>query len=233
MSKTLPAAADKALALFGTKEQMPEHLRTGTGLGNQNVSAEDRALPYINVLQALSPQVEELDGAKAGMFHNSITNELTDELYVMNLNFRRSFAIFKRRQLGGGYEGSYENREDAMAHIRDNLNNAVMDFDVVETHTHICLLLDVSGGTPKATQPVILNLSGTKVKVSKSWNSEIDVRNGNADRFASVWRLYTRKQSNTKGSWYNLAVEFAGWAPDFLYDEAKKYYQTVATRAAA
>lgn len=217
----------KALALFGDKEQMPAHLRTGTGLGNQNVTAEDRAMPYINVLQALSPQIDELEGAKAGQFHNSITNELSNELFVMNLNFSRNFAVFKKRNLGGGFEGGYDTRQAAEAHIRDNLNGAFNDFDVVETHTHVCLLLDITDDGAVPVQPVILNMSGTKVRVSKSWNSEIDVRHGGADRFASVWRLFTRKQSNTKGSWYNMGVEFAGWAPEDLYGEARKYYDAV------
>lgn len=219
-----------AVALFGDKETMPAHVASGHGLGNENVGKDDVAMPYLNVLQALSPQIESLEGAKAGQLHNSITNELYDAVYVLNLFYSREFAVFKKRDLGGGFEGAYTTDEEARAHIRDNLDGKFSDFDVVETARHICLLLDDSG---KAIQPVILNLSGTKVRVSKAWNAEISVKCGGADRFAAVWKLATVRQKNTKGSWHNLSVEFAGWAPEPLYNEAKEYYKAVAPKMAA
>lgn len=212
-------------AFLGGKEQMPAHIQN-TGRGNENVGQDDMAMPYLNLLQALSPQVDEIDGAKAGLFINSITNELYPEVYVINLSFKRTFAVFKKRDLGGGFEGAYDTREAANDHIKDNLNSAFSDYDVQETHRHVCLLLDDEGNP---VQPVIMNLQGTKVRVSKTWNSDINVRHNGADRFASVWKVGSRKMSNNQGSWYNLTVEFAGWAPEGLYAEAAKYFEQVTT----
>jgi hypothetical protein len=218
----------KAVALFGDKETMPAHVAAGKGLGNENVGVEDVAMPYLNLLQAMSPQVDELDSAKAGMFHNSITDELYDSVFVINLYYSKEFAIFRKRNLGGGFEGSFPSLEMAEAKIRDQLDNKTGDYDVVETHRHVLLLLDKEGNP---VQPVIMNMSSSKVRVSKAWNAEINVKCGSADRFAAVWKLDPVRQSNSKGTFYNVGVTFAGWAPEALYNEAKTYYSAVAKAA--
>ena len=190
----------------------------------ENVGAEDVAMPYLSVLQALSPQIDEVEGAKAGMLYNSITQDLYDSVYVISLSYERQYSIFKKRDLGGGYEGAHASREDALMHLKDVVQADPADYDIQETHRHVLLLLDDKG---KPVQPVIMNLSGTKVKVSKQWNSDINVRHQGADRFASVWKLSTRKQSNARGSWYNLQVDFEAWAPEDLYKQAADYYEQV------
>ena len=217
--------SNKAVTLFGDKETLPAHLAQSSGRGMENVTQDDVAMPYLSVLQALSPQIEEVDGAKAGMLYNSITQELYDEVNVLNLHFKRQYSIFKKRDLGGGYEGAHPSREAALAHLKDVVQASPADYDIQETHTHILLLLDDAG---QPVQPVIMNLSGTKVRVSKQWNADISVKHKGADRFASVWKLSTRKQSNSKGSWYNLVVDHVGWAPEDLYTQAAEYYEQVA-----
>jgi hypothetical protein len=218
----------KAVALFGDKETMPAHIAHGSGLGNENVGADDVAMPYLNILQALSPEVEEMDGAKAGMFLNSITKDLYEWVFAVNLYYSREYTIFRKRQLGGGFEGSFSAESEAREKIATQLDGKFDDYDITETHRHVLLLLD-KDGTP--LQPVIMNLSGSKLRPSRAWNAEISVKCQGADRFAAVWKLSTVKQSNNKGSWYNLATQFAGWAPESLYDEAKKYYTQVAKAA--
>lgn len=214
----------KAVSLFGSKETMPAHVKQD-GRGSENVTQDDVAMPYLTVLQALSPQVDEIEGAKAGMLYNSITDDLYTEVYVVNLSFKREYSIFKKRDLGGGYEGAHASHEAALTHIKDVVGGDPADYDISENHRHVCLMLDSETGQP--LQPVILNLSGTKVRVSRTWNSDINVKHNGADRFASIWKLTTRKQSNSKGSWYNLNIDFEGWADKDLYDLAAKYYEQV------
>ena len=44
--------------------------------GLENVHQEDLATPRLKVLMQLSPELEDIEGAKAGMIYNTVTNEL-------------------------------------------------------------------------------------------------------------------------------------------------------------
>jgi len=46
--------------------------------GLENISQDDLATPRLKVLMQLSPELEDLEGAKAGMIFNTVTNELYD-----------------------------------------------------------------------------------------------------------------------------------------------------------
>jgi hypothetical protein len=211
------------VALFGEKETMPAHIQTGTGKG-MDMGQDDVAMPYIKMLQAMSPEIDEIEGAKAGKLINSITQELYDEIHVINLHYRRQYSIFKKRDLGGGYEGAHDSREAAMHHLENVVQANPADYDIQETHTHICLLLDDNG---QLQQPVIINMSGSKVQVSRKWNTDIMTKHKGADRFSSVWKIEPRKQSNSKGSWYNMNITWEGFVNEALYLEASEYFDQV------
>ena len=46
--------------------------------GLENISQDDLATPRLKVLMQLSPELEDLEGAKAGMIFNTVTNEFSD-----------------------------------------------------------------------------------------------------------------------------------------------------------
>ena len=48
--------------------------------GLENIHQEDLATPRLKVLMQLSPELEDMEGAKAGMIYNTVTNELYDGL---------------------------------------------------------------------------------------------------------------------------------------------------------
>lgn len=209
------------LAIFEKNtEIVPSYVEGNTGLGNEGVTTDDLTVPKLNLLQGISPQVGLTPECIPGKLHNDITNEVYDEVYVVNLAFRKNFPIFKKRKLGGGIEGSYDTLEEAK-YAMDELNNPV-DYDIVETHKHACLIVDPETGECK--QPVLLYMSNTKVTFSKKWNTDIQLKGGDAPRFASVWKLSPIKQTNSAGTFYNLRAEYVGWLPDEAFEDAKEMY---------
>ena len=46
--------------------------------GLENIQQDDLATPRLKILMQLSPELEELENAKAGMIYNTVTNELYD-----------------------------------------------------------------------------------------------------------------------------------------------------------
>jgi len=222
---------ETALAIFGSDTNaLPAHLQEAMerdrALGNENVSAEDQAVPRISLLQALSPQIDDVEGARPGQFHISTTNELVDSLMVINLAFRKEWAVFKDKDLGGGFNGSYESEAAARAHV-DTLPGNASDYQIIETAKHALLVLDEEGNP---AYPAEMFFKSSALNQSRKWNSEISIKNGNAPRFATVWKLSPLKRKNDRGTWYVPQTEFLGYAPEALYNEAKALYTAIAPK---
>lgn len=214
------------MTLFGnTGMAVPAYAQQDQGAGNENVGQDDQTIPRINLLQAISPQLEDLEDAKAGMFHNSVTDELYSEIYVTNLFYSKSYAVFKKRATGGGFEGDFPTRVEAHAHAMTLPGNAD-DYEIIETGKHACLMLDPKSGA--IVQPVLIYLANSMFQFSKKWNTEIELQGQGAARFATVWRLFSVNKKNNKGqSWKGWDAEFIGWLPEEPYLEAKQAYEGI------
>lgn len=224
--------SDNALAIFGSDTaELPAHLQDAIkndgNMGNEGVSADDQAIPRISLLQGLSPQIDDVEGARPGLFHNSITNEMPDELIVINLAFRKEWAVFKKKELGGGFQGAYETKEAADAHI-ETLPGSPADYQLIETAKHALLILDPETG--KAQQPAEMFFKSSALNSSRKWNSDLSMRNQGAPRFATVWKMTAQKKKNDKGTWYVPATQFMGFAPTELYEEAKSWYESISAQ---
>lgn len=216
---------DNALALFGEKDAaLPAHLADAAPVGNENVDSGDIQIPRLNLLQAMSPLVEEVEGAKAGKIHNSISDELYDEIYVVNVYYDKEFTVFKDRSLGNEFGGSYPTREDAQAHIASEYAGREGDYNIVDTGKHAVLAMTMDGDP---IGPAMILCSGSKMYFSRRWNTDIERRCSGKPRFGAVWKLSTVKQKNDKGSWYNFKTEFVGWTPEELFDESQKLYDAI------
>ena len=227
MSKKDVVTADtKSVVGFLATDQLPTHLAQGTGAGNENVSANDMTVPRLDIIQQLSPQIDPsspkyIEGAKLGHVFNSLSGEIYNHCFVVNLQFEQRYQVFKKRNFGGGFEGSFDNEAQALAHL-DAAGLPREQYDVSETGIHKCMLLDDAGNP---AEPVMIYMSGSKLKVSRDWNSAIQLKNPQADRFASVWTLSSVGEKNRQGQPYqNLKVDFAGWAGEGLYEAAKSMY---------
>ena len=214
---------NKSIATFSTSNTLPAHLQSGSGLGNENVDASAISIPRLDIIQSLSPQKQKsspkyIEGAEEGKMYDSVSGELYDNVFVVNLVYDTQFAIFKKRKLGGGYEGSFDTAAEAVTHLDSNgLDGS--QYEIVESAIHKCLMLD-DKGHPK--QPVLIYMSGSKQRISKDWNTKIQLEGKGTDRFSTVWTLSTVEETNKQGQpYFNYRVNFAGFAGEALYTEAK------------
>jgi len=234
MSKEVAAVtAPKTVVAFLSDDQLPAHVSQGTGAGNENVTSQDMAIPRLDLIQQLSPQLDKndakfIEGAQLGHIFNSLTGELYNHCFLINLHYENKWQVFKDRKFGGGFEGSFDSEAEALAHLDAN-QLPRQQYNIAETGIHKCLLLNDQG---EPDQPVLIYMSGSKFKVSKEWNSAIRLKNPNADRFASVWTLSSVGEKNRSGQPYqNFKVDFAGWAPAELYAAAKAAYEGITGNA--
>jgi len=102
-----------------------------------------------------------------------------------------------------------------------------------DTRLHFCLLLDEKTG---ATQQVLLSMTSTQIKKSKSLMSmlagvKVEATHGGMTTpatFANVVKVTTLPESNDKGSWYGVRFELAGFVGGHdIYDAAKAFHASV------
>lgn len=229
MSKevAITESAPNPLSIFGPKEgAMPSYVMDDNfkGAGNENVGAEDFAIPTIDVLQGLSPEIETVAGARPGLLFNSATQELMTECYVVNVHYIRDYAVFRKRNRGGGFHGSFATQAEADASLA-NLPGSAEEYDVIETAKHTVMLVDPETGLPKGA--ALMRFKSTGLQTSRTWNTQLQLVNKEAPRFASVWKVTTIKRTKDQNTWYLPNLECVGVAPEPLFHAAAELFTSV------
>ena len=207
------------------------------GLGMEGADKSSFAIPFLAILQGLSPQLETVDDAKPGLFINSITNEVFKEVLVIPCAFQRRFLRWAPRSEGGGYKGEYNPVDVETGRVDGVSTNAegrlmIENDELKDTRNHFVLMQTESGAWTGA----LLSLGSTQIKKSKRWMSlilGIEMRNAqgkpfNPPSFSHVYKLSTVKEENSKGSWWGLNVEKVEAVGDAeLYAKAKAFHNSV------
>ena len=232
----------------------PLDFAADAGLGMEGADKSSFAIPFITMLQGLSPQLETVDGAKPGLFINTITNELYSEVLVVPCAYQRRFLRWAPRSSGGGYKGEFnpiEVETGTLPGLKQIQGAYLMDvpegapaFDpkglplydhLSDTRNHFVLAKNASGGW----QPALISLSSTQIRKSKRWMSliqgvemEANGRRFNPPSFSSVYALKPVKEENAKGSWWGIEIGRVGFVEDGeLYAKAKAFHSSVASGA--
>jgi hypothetical protein len=215
---------NKSIVSFKPADTLPAHLIGGTGLGNENVSASDMAIPVLALAQALSPEIKKSDnkfikGLELGHVFNKLTGAFYDTVFVINLKFDTGFTIFKKREHGQGFEGNHESLAIAEQHLANKGLNEDQ-YDIVETAVHTVAILDDAGQNPVVAK---IYMSGANKKVSNAWNTAIaDIP---CDRFGTVWALSSVEETNSKGQGYQVfKPTLAGYAEEDLLAAGRATY---------
>ena len=104
-TKTVAKAAKVDLAILASDS------KDASGFGNLDLS-RDTAIPYINILQSNSPQInpskaEYVEVAKVGQFYNTVTQEVSDSLNVIPVLYQLRYVEWTPREQGGGFVASH------------------------------------------------------------------------------------------------------------------------------
>ena len=207
------------------------------GMGQEGTDKASFAIPFLSVLQGLSPQLETVDGAKPGLFINTITNELYKEVLVVPCAYQRRFLRWASREEGGNYKGDFnpvDIETGAVEGVEQGADGILrIGNDVLkDTRNHFVLAQTAAG----SWQPALISLSSTQIKKSKRWMSRIqgvemrtaEGRAFNPPSFSHVYKLKTLKEENSKGSWWGIDVEMEGAVQDAeLYAKGKAFNLSV------
>ena len=210
------------------------------GIGVNDLGSEDLAIPFIRILQKMSDQLDELDGAKAGDIFNSVTREVIkgkDGVRVIPCAYRLEWIEWEPRGTGTGAPFAIYQTGDTLPETERSEDNKDMVVDgggryLERTAQHYVLVIDEDG----VAQQALLPMKATQFKKSKQWNSAIKSikmkdTNGNLftpPRFSHIWHLSTASEENKSGSWHgwqiikDTVIEYPN-----LYAEARLLAQSI------
>ena len=212
---TEAVAKKKETAVANIMEQFEAH----AGAGMDSIGTEDMQIPFLRILQPLSPQLLKTDpkfikGASAGDLFNTVTGQVWDPeegVVVIPCGYTTKYLEFSFREEGGGFvqELNPTNPDIQKVERVGSSEKLPSGNELVRTAQHLVMLVDEDGGT----QSAVCDMKKTQLKVSRRWNTQMRMlqykgKNGpfNPPMWATVWKLKTIQESNDKGSWFNFDV---------------------------
>jgi hypothetical protein len=231
------------------------------GGGFEGADKESFAIPFIQILQKMSPMVDEdnpkhVEGAKAGMLYNTVTQKLYDGkvgVRFVPCTFKRCFICWGGREGDAGFKGEFtpeqieemkekgeivefENRLYKPSPDGGTVNPKKNDY-YADTRSHFILLIDDKGDTSNA----ILSLSSSQTKASRILMTALQgrriERNGvkrMPPMYANVVKLTTIGMANEKGTWSGARFDLEEeFVKDkIIFEEAKAFKMAIDSGAA-
>ena len=197
--------------------------------GMENVTQQDLGIPFLTVLQDLSPQVkkqkeEYIPGAEPGMIINTLTKEIlyTDgdqPLNIVPLSYERLYVEWKPRNAGGGIVKVHSNAAILSRTKRNDRNEDVIQLgegqgNVIATTGYLQVAyglenFDAKIGLDSLTIAVIAFKSTQLKAVQGMLNTARSIRiNGRpVPLFSHSYELTTLSQSNDQGDWWGWKIK--------------------------
>jgi hypothetical protein len=197
-------------------DELAAELAADTGKGFEEANRESFAVPFLRVLQDLSPQVKTkmagyIEDAKPGMIFNTVSHALYDKVTVIPCHFSQSYIEWTPRDKGGGLVAVHPPGTPLVAQaVRDGGKFVLPNGnDLMDTRSHFILVVEKDGSSDGA----LLAMSSTGLKVSRRWMSQmrsavIEVAGKiiTPPMFAWSYVLGAEEESNDQGQWYNWTI---------------------------
>jgi hypothetical protein len=210
------------------------------GAGNQNITQDDLALPFLKILSGLDPILDSNEEARKGDIFNTVTGDIIKGktgMRVIPCAYQRRFIEWEPRGSGTGAPlniySSQDTRPETNRDPGDNKEYVVGGEGsyIEETHQHFVLVVTPEG----IGETALIAMKSTQLKKSRKWNSMIasttlQGKNGPfvPPRFSSVYELKTITEENSKGAWHGWDISRVGLVEDtHLYQQAKVFSESV------
>ena len=197
--------------------ELDKMLEADSGIGLENITTEDMQIPFIRIIQALSPQLQKDDplyikGAEQGDIFNTVSQEIykQDEgVIVVPAFFEKKFLEFQLRSSGGGFvrELAADDKDITMTSREGTIEMLPNGNELVRTHQHLVIAKSADG----TIAPSVLDMKKTQLKVSRRWNTL-----KNSARlpsralmpiYGTAWQLTTVLEANDQGKWFNYKLD--------------------------
>lgn len=241
-AKNLPAATTQKNAVVKKTDPMAMMVAdvSSGSTGFETMNADDLAIPFISILQALSPQLRgatKIKGAVEGMFINTVNNELYDGsegIRLIPCAYQKAWVEWVPRDAGGGFVRQYLTDDILNECTKDDKGRDTLQSGnhIVTTAYHFCLLMKEDGSFER----VVVSLTSTQLKKSRRWNSlqqslTIDLPNGRkipAPMWSHIYTATSAEESKDTYTWSGWEIGSPVLIDDGdLYMAAKKFHDDV------
>ena len=213
------------------------------GFGFEEVTSSDLQIPFLRIIQALSPQLKKSDaafieGASQGDIFNTVTNKVwsADEgVIVLPVHFQMKFLEFVPRSQGGGFEGELAaDSEDVRTSVRDKDSGMELlsnGNELVRTAQHYIKIVHEDGNLENA----IVDMKKTQLKKSRLWLSMMMMQKHNGatlPSFANTYCLKSVEDGNDKGSWGSWSIALDAPVSSMeAYQDCKELHVSISSGA--
>ncbi len=220
----MPPTKKKAPVKSTVQEQLGFIDSAQDTLEDFQISAKEMAIPFIRILQPLSPQLEKkneayIDGSEAGEFFNTVSKDVYGDIIgLIPLKFERIYIEWEPNR-GGLVDYHSPENADRIAIDKSEFGKWKTEEGnlVQENYVYFCL---VDGHESDGI--CILSLASTAIKMAKEWNRLFTTQrmdNGEiALPYYGVWDLTTVYKQNDHGNWYSPVVSFSHWINKAQYE---------------
>jgi hypothetical protein len=209
--------------------------------GFENVKTEDVAIPFLKILQALSPQVRgatKIPGASEGDFFNTVTEEVLGKVVsIVPCAYLKAFVEWVPREQGGGFVKQYFDSAILGQTKKNEKGNDVLPNGnhIVTTAYHYCLVVKTNGSHER----IVASMTSTQLKKSRRWLSQMmSLQISVGDKkitppmFSNTYEVTSKEESNDFGSWHGYVIGAPKLITDKqLYLAAKKFHSDVTSGA--
>ena len=233
-----PGAAPAATAAAPTHDWS----QTQGPTGFDNVQPEDLGIPFLGILQKLSPQIDKdnaeystkgIEGAEVGDIINNVSNTVVcsvgEELEVVPCTYQRLYMEWKPRTSGGGLVKTHRDANILLECQRNERNQDILRNGnlIVATSYFYCIAI-----VDEQRVPCVIGLSSTQLKKAKAWlNMAMSIKLARADGqkytpplFSHSYKLSTVPEKNDSGTWRGWKVVIGTMVSDpVLIAEAMSY----------
>jgi hypothetical protein len=191
-----------------------------SAIGFTGVDMKDVAIPYVAILQALSPQVkkgaQKVEGAEEGDIFNNVTGRVvkgSKGLMVIPCAYQKRYVEWNDRDKGGGFVKAHTDERILEKTSKNEKNQDVMQGNshlIVTTAYHFCVILNEDG----TFERVVIPMSSTQLKKSRKWNAimmglQLAKPSGGVytpPPFSHSYPLTTIQEVKDKNTWYGWNI---------------------------
>jgi hypothetical protein len=224
-----------------------------TEAGDHGFTQEDILIPFVRILQKLSPQVDKdepefIEGAEIGDFlqtDTKVTYSGGDGIFFVPAVYTINYTEWHPRESGGGMVANHGTDRSCLRNTtRDEKNRAMTPAGtlIATSALYFGFIVDLETGDRELA---VLSLSSTQLKKSRDLNSRIQkfkhtikTENGprkiNPRMWFHLFKCTTIPESNDQGKWMGWKIERVGSILEYdwghaAYEEARE----LATRFAS
>ena len=211
------------------------------GSGFEEVTSSDIQIPFLRIIQALSPQLKKSDagfiqGASSGDIFNTVTKKTwagEKGVVVIPVYFQLKLLEFIPRSQGGGFVSELSpNSDDVRKAVRDTESGLELlesGNELVRTAQHHVKIVHSDGNLENA----IIDMKKTQLKKSRQWLSIMMMQKHNGKTlpsFANMYKLTSVEDGNDKGSWNSWSIKHEGQVSTMeAYQDAKALHSSVSS----